>query len=196
MTPAPGPAGRPLFVAAQIPNLICVLRIALVWPIIASLTGGRFLLALVLVGVAGVSDGLDGYLAKRFDWRSRLGGLLDPLADKLLLVSTFLTLAWLGLAPVWLAAVVIARDVVIVTGGLVYQFVVAPVQPEPSRVSKLNTGAQLAYVCGVIANHAVAVPPDGLLVVAGATVLVTSMVSGLDYVVRWSGRAAQAARAG
>ena len=106
--------------AAQIPNLICVLRIALVWPIISALVDGRFLVALVLVAIAGASDGLDGYLAKRFNWRSRLGGLLDPLADKLLLVSTFVTLAWLGLTPAWLAALVILRDIVIVTGGLVY----------------------------------------------------------------------------
>lgn len=171
-----------------------MLRIALVWPIISALVGGRFVVALVLVAVAGFSDGLDGYLAKRFDWRSRLGGLLDPLADKLLLVSTFVTLAWLGLVPVWLTAVVILRDFVIVSGGLVYQAVVAPVHPEPSRASKLNTGAQLLFICGVIANHGVGVPPAAFLVAAGAAVLVTSTVSGLDYVVRWSGKAAHAGR--
>jgi cardiolipin synthase len=185
---------RPLIRAAHIPNIICVLRILLVWPIVSALVGGRFVLALVLVAIAGFSDGLDGYLAKRFDWRSRLGGLLDPLADKLLLVSTFVTLAWLGLVPVWLTAVVILRDFVIVSGGLVYQAVVAPVQPEPSRASKLNTGAQLLFVCAVIANHGFAAPPDGFLVAAGAAVLVTSTVSGLDYVVRWSGKAARAGR--
>lgn len=195
MTAAPNPAvRRPLVRAAHIPNLICVLRIALVWPIISALVAGRFVLALLLVAVAGLSDGLDGYLAKRFDWRSRLGGLLDPLADKLLLVSTFVTLAWLGLVPAWLTAVVILRDFVIVSGGLVYQAVVAPVQPEPSRASKLNTGSQLLYVCAVIANHGLGMPPDQFLLVAGAAVLVTSTVSGLDYVVRWSGKAARARR--
>jgi len=185
---------RPLFRAANIPNAICVLRIALVWPIISALVGGRFNHALLLVALAGFSDGLDGYLAKRFDWRSRLGGLLDPLADKLLLVSTFVTLAWLGLVPAWLTAVVILRDSVIVAGGLIYQATIAPVQPEPSRVSKLNTGAQLLFVCAVIANHGIGLPPPELLVVAGAAVLVTSTVSGLDYVVRWSGKAARAGR--
>ena len=195
MTSLPNSAERqPLIRAAQIPNLICVLRIVLVWPIIASLIGGRFVMALALVAIAGFSDGLDGYLAKRFDWRSRLGGLLDPLADKLLLVSTFVTLAWLGLVPLWLTAVVILRDFVIVSGGLVYQAVVAPVQPEPSRASKLNTGAQLLFVCAVIANHGFDTPPAELLIAAGAAVLVTSTVSGLDYVVRWSGKAARAGR--
>jgi cardiolipin synthase len=195
VTALPNSGGRqPLIRAAHIPNLICVLRILLVWPIVSALMAGRFVMALVLVAVAGFSDGLDGYLAKRFDWRSRLGGLLDPLADKLLLVSTFVTLAWLGLVPVWLTAVVILRDFVIVSGGLVYQAVVAPVQPEPSRASKLNTGAQLLFVCAVIANHGFGAPPAQFLIAAGAAVLVTSTVSGLDYVVRWSGKAARAGR--
>ena len=96
----------------------------LVWPIVNALVTDRYVLALVLVAVAGISDGLDGFLAKRFDWRSRLGGLLDPLADKLLLVSTFVTLTFMTLVPVWLTAVVIIRDFVIVSGGLFYQAVV------------------------------------------------------------------------
>lgn len=195
MTAVTGPPARPpLIRPAQIPNLICVLRIALVWPIVSALVNGRFVMALVLVAVAGFSDGLDGYLAKRFDWRSRLGGLLDPLADKLLLVSTFVALGWLGLVPVWLTAVVILRDFIIVSGGLVYQAVVGPVEPEPSRVSKLNTGAQLLFVFAVIANHGFDTPPAEFILVAGATVLVTATVSGLDYVVRWSGKAARAGR--
>jgi cardiolipin synthase len=151
-------------------------------------------LALILVAVAGLSDGLDGYLAKRFDWRSRLGGLLDPLADKLLLVSTFLTLAYASLVPLWLAAVVVIRDIVIVSGGLIYQAIIAPVRPEPSRASKLNTAAQLIFVCAVIANRGFGLPPAEFLIPSGAAVLVTSTVSGLDYVVRWSGRAVRAKR--
>jgi cardiolipin synthase len=188
------PARPPLFRAAQIPNLICILRMALVWPIVDTLLTGRYVLALTLVAVAGLSDGLDGYLAKRFDWRSRLGGLLDPLADKLLLVSTFLTLAYASLVPLWLAAVVVIRDVVIVSGGLIYQALVAPVRPEPSRASKLNTAAQLFFVCAVIANRGFGLPPAEVLIPSGAAVLVTSTVSGLDYVVRWSGKAIRAQR--
>jgi cardiolipin synthase len=184
----------PLIRAAQIPNLICVLRMVLVWPIVQALLAGRYGLALLLAAVAGLSDGLDGYLAKRFDWRSRLGGLLDPLADKLLLVSTFLTLAYVSLVPLWLAAVVIVRDIVIVSGGLIYQLVIEPVRPEPSRASKLNTGAQLFFVCAVIANREFGLPPAEVLIASGAAVLVTATVSGLDYVVRWSGKALRAQR--
>ena len=195
MTAAPDPGLRPpFFRAAQIPNLICVLRMALVWPIVYSLVSDQYGRALVLVALAGISDGVDGYLAKRFDWRSRLGGILDPLADKLLLVSTFLTLTFMALVPVWLTAVVIIRDFVIVSGGLVYQAVFAPVQPEPSRASKLNTGAQLFFICAVIANRGLGVPPAEVLILSGAAVLVTATVSGLDYVVRWSGKAARVQR--
>lgn len=180
--------------AADIPNLICVVRMILVWPIIVALIDGRYALALLLILLAGASDGLDGFLAKRFDWQSRLGGLLDPLADKLLLVSVFVALSMTGLVPLWLTVVVIIRDLVIVSGGVVYQWLVEPVQPEPSVASKINTGIQLLYVLAVIGNRTAGLPPPEFLTIAGAAVFVTSTVSGLDYVVRWSGRAIRSRR--
>lgn len=180
---------RQFFQAASIPNLICVVRIILVWPIVVALIDGRYALALGLILVAGASDGLDGFLAKRFNWQSRLGGLLDPLADKLLLVSVFVALSMTGLVPLWLTAVVIIRDLVIVSGGVVYQWLVEPVQPEPSVASKINTGIQLLYVLAVISHRTSGMPPPEFLTISGAAVFVTSTVSGLDYVVRWSGRA-------
>jgi cardiolipin synthase len=180
--------------AAHIPNLICLARLALVWPIVAALLAGRYSTALVLIMVAGLSDGLDGFLAKRFDWRSRVGGLLDPLADKLLLVSAFVALSLTGLVPLWLTALVILRDLVIVTGGILFQVFIAPVQPEPSVASKLNTFAQLLFVVGVVASRGFGLPPAWFLIACGAAVMVTSTVSGLDYVVRWSARAAPSRR--
>lgn len=195
MTAVHLPAARPTLVrAANIPNLICVLRMALVWPIVDALLNARYETALLLIALAGLSDGLDGFLAKRFNWRSRLGGILDPLADKLLLVSAFVTLTFTALVPLWLTAVVIARDFLIVSGGLVYQAVVAPVQPEPSRASKLNTGAQLLYLCAIVANRGFGLPPAEVLIPSGAAVLITSTVSGLDYVLRWSGKAVRSQR--
>lgn len=195
MTSVHLPAARPTLVrAANIPNLICVLRMALVWPIVDALLNARYETALLLIALAGLSDGLDGFLAKRFNWRSRLGGILDPLADKLLLVSAFVTLTFTALVPLWLTAVVIARDFLIVSGGLVYQAVVAPVQPEPSRASKLNTGAQLLYLCAIVANRGFGLPPAEVLIPSGAAVLITSTVSGLDYVLRWSGKAVRSQR--
>ncbi len=174
---------------SDIPNAICVLRILLVAPTLWALAGGRYGLALVLVCIAGFSDALDGFLAKRFDWRSRLGGLLDPLADKVLLVSLFILLAWLGLIPVWLAVVAIGRDIVIVSGGLTYNFLIGPVQPEPSGASKLNTLAQLLCITAVLVQEALGLRIGPVVTASGAAVLVTSVVSGLDYVIRWSARA-------
>ena len=183
-----------IFRLSQIPNSICAFRIGLIIPIVMVLHAGQFRLALLLMFLAGVSDGLDGYLAKRFQWRSRIGGLLDPLADKLLLVSVFVALAWIGLAPVWLAAIVIARDVVIIAGASAYQILIGPVQPVPTRISKLNTALQLLYIVFVISYASFAWPPRISIVVIGAGVLFASLVSGIDYVLRWSSLALAAGR--
>jgi cardiolipin synthase len=183
-----------MFRASYIPNLICVARIVLVFPIVFSLLSGDFITALVLIFLAGFSDGLDGYLAKHFQWRTRLGGILDPLADKLLLVSVIMTLTWLGLSPVWLACVVIGRDLIIVTGGTVYNFLIGPVEPDPSLISKLNTGLQLLYMLFVISRQAFGWPESISILVIGAGVFVTSVISGLDYVLRWSVKAIAAGR--
>jgi cardiolipin synthase len=172
-----------------VPNAICVVRMLLVVPLVAWIVEGRYTEALVVLVVAGFSDGLDGYLAKTFDWRTRLGGLLDPAADKLLLVSTFAALSYAGLVPVGLTAVVVARDVVIVLGAVCYQLFIAPVQGEPALVSKLNTACQLAMLFFTLTYAAFGWPPPGALVVLGALVIFTSIVSGLTYVLRWSARA-------
>ena len=175
---------------SQIPNCICVVRILLVLPIVMFLIQGQWQWALALIFVAGFSDALDGFLAKQFNWRTRLGGLLDPLADKLLLVSVFVTLAALGYAPVWLTAVVIGRDLVIVSGAVAFNLLIGPVRPEPSRISKLNTAFQLLYILFVISHQGFGWPREISITVIGAGVLFTSVVSGIDYVLRWSQRAA------
>jgi len=175
--------------AAHIPNLISVLRMLLVVPIVAALLADRVGLALVLVAFAGLSDGLDGFLAKHCGWQSRLGGLLDPLADKLLLVSLFVTLAVLSLLPAWLAAVVVGRDLVIIAGGVAYNSLIGPVQPEPSGASKLNTLTQLLCIASVLLEHAGSWRLGPWVTVFGAMTLVTAVVSGLDYVLRWSRKA-------
>jgi cardiolipin synthase len=172
-----------------VPNAICVARMLLVAPLVLLLLEGRYAAALLVLVVAGVSDGLDGYLAKRFDWRTRLGGLLDPAADKLLLVATFVSLTYVGLLPLELTAIVVARDAVIVLGAVCYQWLIAPVQGEPSAISKLNTACQLAMVFFTLTAAAYAWPPPVSLTVLGAAVVFTSIVSGLNYVLRWSARA-------
>src|SRR5579863_10742748 len=95
----------------HLPNLICLLRIVLVWPIVVSIAHAQYPQTLLLFFIAAMSDGLDGYLAKRFNWISELGKLLDPLGDKLLLVAVFLVATWHGLIPQWLTMLAVARDV-------------------------------------------------------------------------------------
>jgi cardiolipin synthase len=172
-----------------IPNAICIVRMLLVAPLVLWIAEGRFDAALLVLVVAGLSDGLDGFLAKRFDWRTRLGGLLDPAADKLLVVSAFASLTYVGLLPLELTLIVIGRDVVIVLGAVCYQYFIAPVQGEPAAISKLNTACQLAMLFFTLTHAAYAWPPDVSLLVLGATVVFTGIVSGLTYVLKWSARA-------
>jgi len=178
--------------ARDIPNLITVGRIMLVAPTTWALLQQNYRLALVLFLVAGVSDGVDGFLAKHYDWTSRLGALLDPLADKALLVCSYAALTWTGLLPLWLFALVILRDIVIVGGALVYHFRIARLEASPTLISKLNTVTQITLVLVVILETAsLWVQPgwSGPLVYA---VAVTTLWSGVDYVVRWSRRARRA----
>lgn len=172
-----------------LPNAISLLRIVLVAPILMLILDGRFGWALALFALAGFSDGVDGYLAKRFDWHTRLGALLDPVADKLLVAGTFITLAYTQDIPVWLAAVVILRDVIIVAGATAYNFLVRPVEGEPTRVSKLNTALQLLFLLFVLSRAGFGWPQQISITVLGAAVLITVVISGVDYVLSWSRRA-------
>ena len=172
-----------------LPNAISILRIILVAPILWLIASDRYLPATALFLLAGFSDGIDGYLAKRFDWHSRLGALLDPIADKLLVAGVFIMVVYAGLIPLWLAAMVILRDVVIVGGATAYNFLVRPVEGEPTRISKLNTGLELLLLLFVLCRAATGWPPQVSITVLGACVFVTVVVSGIDYVWSWSRRA-------
>ncbi len=172
-----------------LPNAISLMRIALIAPILILMLQGDFGWALALFILAGFSDGLDGYLAVRFGWSTRLGGLLDPAADKLLITGMFITLAYTQQIPVWLAAVVILRDVVIVAGAMAYNFIVRPVPGEPTRISKLNTALQMLFVLFVLSRAGFNWPDKITITVLGAAVLVTVVISGVDYVWSWSRRA-------
>ncbi len=175
----------------HLPNIICLLRIALVWPLILSLRVGDFHTTLWIFAIAAVSDGLDGYLAKHFGWTSDLGRILDPVADKLLLVSLFLMATWLGLIPQWLAVIAVARDVMIGSGALVYRLLFGPLHGRPMWISKLNTLMQLSYLMGIVLNQVSGFPPhwfmQALLWLTGATLL----ASGYAYLREFTARAAR-----
>jgi len=180
---------------ATVPNLICLLRIALTVPIVVLLSEGRYGQTLVLFAVAAVSDVLDGYLAKNFGWTSELGKFLDPLADKLLLVSVFITLAVIGLVPVWLAAIAVLRDLVIGFGAAIYQRLFGPLEGKPTVPSKLNTLVQLLFVIAVVWQAAFHDLPEWIIQGLGAMVLVTTVVSGVDYVTTYVRKAIAVSRA-
>jgi cardiolipin synthase len=146
--------------AASCPNAICLLRIVLTVPTVNAIDRGDYALALAVFSVAAISDGLDGYLAKRFGWASYLGRILDPIADKILLVAAFLACAWQGLVPVWLAAAAIARDVMLVEGAVIYRLWFGPIDDHPTAVSKINTTLQIIVVIVAMLNAAVAIVPS------------------------------------
>jgi cardiolipin synthase len=162
---------------------------------------GRLSLALLVFAFAALTDVLDGYLAKRFSWQTELGKRLDPLADKLLLVTVFVVVALLGKAPVWLAATVVARDFIITAGGLTYLWLYGDPQGQPTVISKVNTFQQVAFVLGVVGSEAVVGAVGPLLPLGsagwlasglgtlGALAFVTTVVSGLDYVLRYAAKA-------
>ena len=173
----------------HLPNIISFLRILLVIPVVWALLHGHYAYGLLLFAVAGISDGLDGFLAKRYGWQSHLGSILDPIADKLLLVASFVVLGYVGLIHLWLVVLVILRDAVITFGALAYLTAIGKFTGEPSYVSKINTFMQILLVLTVVFNQIVAiVPPNGIILLSGV-VAGTTIASGIDYVVVWGKRA-------
>ena len=161
------------------------MRIMLILPILALFVSGEFGWALTLFIIAGLSDGVDGYLAKKYGWNTRLGAFLDPAGDKLLVAWSFGTLDFLGYIPVWLAVIVILRDVVIVAGSFMYHYLVRRLEGEPTFISKFNTGLEFAFLIFVMARAGFGWPDEITITVVGAAVLVTVVISGYDYVSSW-----------
>lgn len=180
----------------HIPNALCILRMLLVVPVAWLLVTDNYRLTLGMFAFAAATDGLDGFLAKRFGWTSELGKILDPLADKILLVGVFITLAALGVVPVWLAATAVLRDVTITAGAIVYKFIYGygQLQGRPTAISKLNTLCQIIYLLLVVAARAVDFTPQIAITVLGALVFITTVVSGLDYVLTYSRKAIEVSR--
>ena len=177
-----------------IPNAISLMRIFLIAPIIYLFISNEFGWALALFVIAGLSDGVDGYIAKKYDWDTRLGAFLDPAGDKLLVAWSFGTLAWLGHIPVWLAVIVIGRDVIIVAGSFMYHYLVTRLEGDPTFISKLNTGLEFAFLIFVMSRAGFGWPDQITVTIVGAAVLVTVVISGYDYVAGWV-RGARAHRA-
>jgi cardiolipin synthase len=179
----------------HLPNIICLLRIVLIWPLVQSLRVADYQTTLWVFVIAAVSDGADGYLAKRFGWTSDLGRVLDPLADKLLLVTLFLMAAWLGLIPRWLTVLAVSRDVMIGIGALCYKALWGPLRGRPMLISKVNTLVQLIYLSLVILHAGFGQPPTSVLGALAWLTGLTVLLSGLAYLRLFTTRALAAAGA-
>lgn len=170
-----------------LPNILTLFRMIAVAPIVYWLLKGQYFAAFVLAVFAGVSDLLDGYLARRYGWMTHFGGVLDPLTDKLLLVSTVVTLAWLQQLPWWLVFLVVLRDVVIICGAFYYHYRVERIaDSQPTQLSKWNTLLQIALVVSVMLGLAFPSTSGPWVQWLIYLTAVTTIASGVQYVVIWS----------
>ncbi|MCB1678737.1 MAG: CDP-alcohol phosphatidyltransferase family protein [Halioglobus sp.] len=174
-----------------LPNSLTVTRLLLALPLGALILRHEFGWALLVGCIAGVTDALDGFCARRLGVLSRLGAALDPIADKVLITVVFLCFAQLALIPWYLAVVVIARDVIIVCGALCYHWLIGPFEFAATRLSKINMFVQIGFCALLLVAQVVPSIPPQFLVGGTALVLFTAVASGLDYVLSWTLKATQ-----
>jgi cardiolipin synthase (CMP-forming) len=170
----------------NLPNLITFGRLLTVPITVYLLMQSAYLSAFILFLVAGASDALDGYLAKRNNQTTELGAILDPLADKALLVGVYVTLGLQGSLPNWLVVLVVFRDVLIIGGVVILYLVRLEVKMRPLIVSKINTAAQIGLAATVLAELGLRLDIMGLVEAMVYLVGVTTVISGASYIVSWS----------
>lgn len=170
----------------NLPNLISLGRLLLVPLAVWLIVGGRYGYAFWILVAAGASDALDGFIAKRFDRRTRLGALLDPVADKTMLVSVYITLGLMQQVLTWLVMLIVLRDVMIVGGFLLIQALAAPKHHDPLYISRINTGVQITFAGFVLARAALGFEPAWPDLTLSLVVAVTTVSSGVSYLVRWA----------
>ena len=172
----------------DIPNIISILRIVLVVPIAFYLWNQNYLTALLLFLIGGLSDGLDGFLARRYKWETDLGVILDPMGDKLMMLTAYLLLGWHHLLPWWLVGLVISRDLIIVFGTLLYRKFIGVAKLKALFISKLNTVFQILLVLSIMFAQVIEL---NVLIVDSLLwlVVVTTLMSGYAYINEWGRRA-------
>ena len=169
----------------SIPNIITLARILLVPFIVWAIASNQLEIAFTIFLAAGISDAVDGFLAKRFNMSSELGALLDPLADKALLVSIYVALGICGAIPRWIVILVVSRDIMIVGAVIVSWLFDKPVEMKPLMVSKLNTAAQVALAALILASLAFGFKPMPYDAALMGLVTVFTLVSVSLYLVEW-----------
>ena len=168
-----------------LPNLITIGRLFLVPLVIVMILNGHWQAAFVVFVVAGMSDAVDGFLARHCGMASALGAYLDPIADKALIVSIYVTLAIVGAVPAWLVVLVVARDVMIVSAVILSWAMGKPLAISPFVVSKLNTGAQLIFAALLLGSRAFGVDPGQAVQVGQLFVALLTVGSMTAYLAFW-----------
>jgi cardiolipin synthase len=169
----------------SIPNLITLARIILVPVVVWLIASGQLRLAFLLFVAAAVSDAVDGFLAKRFGMKTELGAYLDPLADKVLIVSIYVTLGITGVIPLWIVLLVVSRDFMIVGAIILSWVIIRPMKIRPHMVSKVNTGVQIVFACLVLASYGYGFDTEPLLTLVMVLVAVLTLVSVGLYLAEW-----------
>ncbi|KTD07497.1 CDP-diacylglycerol--glycerol-3-phosphate 3-phosphatidyltransferase [Legionella jamestowniensis DSM 19215] len=173
-----------------IPNALTILRFVLIVPFLLFLYEKEYAQAFYLFLVAGLTDGFDGWLARHFQWQSPLGSFIDPMADKLLVASSFISLALIGSLPWWLVILVFLRDLTISVGVLAWYWLIPhQINFEPTRLSKINTGLQLALVTLCLFELAFFTFAPYLIEILVFLTAITTAASYLDYVWTWGKKA-------
>jgi cardiolipin synthase (CMP-forming) len=169
-----------------IPNIITIIRFLLVPLVVWGLISGEYMVAFIGFMIAGISDGVDGFIARQFNQRSELGAWIDPAADKLLLVSVFVLLGWLGELPNWLVLLFVSRDVLIIGAIVLSSLMGTTLEMRPILVSKANTVAQIALAALVLAELALlGTQPEIRTVLVWVAAFLT-LASGIAYVLSWA----------
>jgi len=169
----------------SIPNLITLARIILVPVVVWAIISGEMLAAFALFVVAGISDAVDGFLAKRFHMASELGAYLDPLADKALIVSIYVALGIAKALPIWLVILVVSRDIMILSGFMLALLVTKPMPVRPHPVSKLNTAVQILLAVLVLAEKGFGFDAGALQIAAVVLVAICTLLSIAVYLAEW-----------
>ncbi|MEE3000022.1 MAG: CDP-alcohol phosphatidyltransferase family protein [Pseudomonadota bacterium] len=174
----------------NIPNLISLIRLLCVPMTVWLIINNQVLIAFWVFVFASISDALDGFIAKRFNLQTELGAYLDPIADKALLVSVFITLGQAGYLNSWLVLLVVFRDSLILVGAFLYHLIHENLTMEPLLISKINTAAQFFLVTVVLGLHGYSIVDSLIIEIMVYVVAVTSIISGAAYVGIWGMRAA------
>ena len=166
-----------------IPNFLSILRIALIYPILENLLSKDFIMSLIFFAIASLTDALDGFLARKMNWQTELGKILDPVADKLLLTGTIFILWISEYIPLYIFIIFFSRDVAILVGAAIKMTLIESNTPLPNILGKLTTGLQIAYIFIIILFELLGISIS--LVVLDVSIVIVTLMSLVVYAYNW-----------